>query len=513
MFINYPDWVKLNCITIDKLKELIMSIKDRYELYINGQWVKPQSGEYLDAINPANGEKISEFAAANNKDVDKAIEAARSCFEGEYGSWSKEERADLLSKIADRIEENIDYLAKIESMDNGKAIRETKLVDLPWVVEHFRYFSSLIRTDEGEISKLQGRFISIRKREPLGVVAQMIPWNFPLLMAAWKLAPAIAGGNTIVISPSSNTSIGLLEMIRLIDDLLPKGLINVVSGKGSITGEYLQHHLGLDKLAFTGSTSVGRHIGVSAAENLIPSTLELGGKSAHIIFDDCDQEKALEGAQVGILFNQGEVCSAGSRLFIQESIYDEFVEKLVKAFEKVKVGDPLDPTTQMGALRDEKRIPVIQSFVDEAVAAGGKILTGGKRLTENGLDKGAFYAPTILADVPEDNNAYREEIFGPVLVINKFKDEDDVIRMANDSHYGLGGGIYSNDMYRIMKVTNSLQTGRIWVNTYNQFPAGAPFGGYKDSGIGRETDKLALDAYSQVKNIIIDSSKDKLGFY
>ena len=461
-----------------------MEFKDRYELYINGEWVKPNSGEYLDIINPATGEKLSEFATANDKDVDKAIEAARACFEGEYGSYSKEERAKLLNKIADRIEENLDHLAKIESMDNGKAIRETSGVDLPWVVDHFRYFASVLRASEDEISKLDG-----------------------------KVAPAIAGGNTIVISPSSNTSLGLLEMIKLIEDLLPKGLINVVSGKGSKTGEYLQHHKGLDKLAFTGSTSVGRHIGISAAENLIPSTLELGGKSAHIIFDDCDVEKALEGAQVGILFNQGEVCSAGSRLFIQETIYDEFVEKLVKAFENVKVGDPLDPTTQMGALRDEKRIPVIQEFVDKAVAAGGKILTGGKRLTENGLDKGAFYAPTILADVPKDNDAYNEEIFGPVLVINKFKDEDDVIKMANNSHYGLGGGIYSNDMYRIMKVANGLETGRIWVNTYNQFPAGAPFGGYKDSGIGRETDKLALEAYTQVKNIIIDTSKDKLGFY
>lgn len=302
-------------------------------------------------------------------------------------------------------------------------------------------------------------------------------------------------------------------MIRKIEDLLPKGLINVVSGKGSVTGEYLQHHKGVDKLAFTGSTSVGRHIGISAAENLIPSTLELGGKSAHIIFDDADIEKALEGAQVGILFNQGEVCSAGSRLFIQEGIYDEFVEKLVKAFENVKVGNPLEEDTQMGALRDEKRIPVIEEFIKKATDAGAKVLAGGKRLTENGLDKGAFFAPTILADVPEDNDAYREEIFGPVVVIKKFKDEDDVIRMANDSHYGLGGGIYSNDLYRIMEVSNRLKTGRIWVNTYNQFPAGAPFGGYKDSGIGRETDKLALEAYTQVKNIIIDSSKEKLGFY
>ena len=330
-----------------------MKIQDRYDLYINGEWIKPASGEYLDAINPATGEKIAEFATANNEDVDRAIEAARACFDGEYGSFSKEERANLLFKIADRIEENLEDLATIETMDNGKAIRETRTVDLPWVVDHFRYFASLLRADEDEISKLDGRFVSIRKREPLGVVAQMIPWNFPLLMAAWKLAPAIAGGNTIVISPSSNTSIGLLEMIRRIEDLLPKGLINVVSGRGSVTGEYLQHHKGVDKLAFTGSTSVGRHIGISAAENLIPSTLELGGKSAHIIFDDADIEKALEGAQVGILFNQGEVCSAGSRLFIQEGIYDEFVEKLVEAFNKVKVGNPLEADTQMGALRDE----------------------------------------------------------------------------------------------------------------------------------------------------------------
>lgn len=490
-----------------------MKVQDRYDLYINGEWIKPASGEYLDAINPATGEKIAEFATANDEDVDRAVAAARACFEGEYGSFSKEERASLLFKIADRIEENLEDLATIETMDNGKAIRETKTVDLPWVVDHFRYFASLLRADEDEISKLDGRFVSIRKREPLGVVAQMIPWNFPLLMAAWKLAPAIAGGNTIVISPSSNTSIGLLEMIRRIEDLLPKGLINVVSGKGSVTGEYLQHHKGVDKLAFTGSTSVGRHIGISAAENLIPSTLELGGKSAHIIFDDADIEKALEGAQGGILFNQGEVCSAGSRLFIQEGIYDEFVEKLVKAFENVKVGNPLEEDTQMGALRDEKRIPVIEEFIKKATDAGAKVLAGGKRLTENGLDKGAFFAPTILADVPEDNDAYREEIFGPVVVIKKFKDEEDVIRMANDSHYGLGGGIYSNDLYRIMEVSNRLKTGRIWVNTYNQFPAGAPFGGYKDSGIGRETDKLALEAYTQVKNIIIDSSKEKLGFY
>ena len=341
----------------------------------------------------------------------------------------------------------------------------------------------------------------------------MIPWNFPLLMAAWKLAPALAGGNTIVLSPSSHTSLSILEFIRIIEDILPKGVMNLVTGKGSVTGEYLQHHKGFDKLAFTGSTAVGRHIGISAAENLIPATLELGGKSAHVIFDDCDMEKAIEGAQVGILFNQGEVCSAGSRLFIQETIYDEFVEKLVKAFENVKVGDPLDPQTQMGALRDKERFAVLESFIEKAKAAGGKVLTGGHPLTENGLDAGAFFAPTILANVPEDNDAVKEEIFGPVIVVDKFKDEDDVIKKANDSRYGLAGGIYSNDIYRIMKVANGVRTGRVWVNTYNQFPAGSSFGGYKESGIGRETDRLAYEAYTQVKNIMIDGSKEGIGLF
>ena len=427
--------------------------------------------------------------------------------------WPKEKRVELLLAIAEKIDENIEYLSRLESMDNGKPIRETMGADLPLVADHFKYFASVLRADEDEITKLDGRFISIRKREPWGVVGQMIPWNFPLLMAAWKLAPALAGGNTIVLSPSSHTSLSIIELIRIIEDILPKGVINLVTGKGSVTGEYIQHHKGFDKLAFTGSTSIGRHIGVSAAENIIPATLELGGKSAHIIFDDCDMEKAIEGAQLGILFNQGEVCSAGSRLFVQESIYDEFVEKLVEAFENVKVGDPLDPETQMGALRDKERFAVLEDFIEKAKKDGGKLLTGGHPLTENGLDKGAFFAPTILENVPEDNDAVREEIFGPVIVVDKFKDEDDVIKKANDSRYGLAGGIYSNNIYRIMKVANSLRTGRVWVNTYNQFPAGSSFGGYKESGIGRETDKLAYEAYTQVKNIMIDGSEDKIGMF
>lgn len=490
-----------------------MEFLKKYELFIDGEWVEPETGEYIDVINPATGEKLSEFAAAGEKDVDKAVDAARAAFEGEYGSWSKEQRVQLLLDIAKVVDDNLEHLAKVETMDNGKAIRETMGGDIPLVADHFKYFAALLRSDEDQISKLGGRLVSIRKREPFGVVGQLIPWNFPLLMAAWKLAPAIAGGNTVVLSPSSNTSLSILEFIRLTKDIIPKGVVNIVTGKGSITGEYLQHHKGLDKLAFTGSTSVGRKIATSAAENLIPVTLELGGKSAHVIFDDCDMEKAIEGAQLGILFNQGEVCSAGSRLYVQETIYDEFVEKLVKAFESVKVGDPLDPETQMGSLRDKKRFEVLEGFVEKAKQGGAKVLTGGKPITENGLDKGAFFAPTILADVPEDNEACTEEIFGPVVVVAKFKDEDDIIKKANNSRYALAGGIFSNDIYRIMKVANGMRTGRVWVNTYNQFPAGAPFGGYKESGIGRETDKLALDAYTQVKNIIIDSSTEKVGMF
>ena len=490
-----------------------MEFLKKYELFIDGEWVEPETGEYIDVINPATGEKLSEFAAAGEKDVDKAVDAARAAFEGEYGSWSKEQRVQLLLDIAKVVDDNLEYLAKVETMDNGKAIRETMGGDIPLVADHFKYFAALLRSDEDQISKLGGRLVSIRKREPFGVVGQLIPWNFPLLMAAWKLAPAIAGGNTVVLSPSSNTSLSILEFIRLTKEIIPKGVVNIVTGKGSITGEYLQHHKGLDKLAFTGSTSVGRNIAKSAAENLIPVTLELGGKSAHVIFDDCDMEKAIEGAQLGILFNQGEVCSAGSRLYVQETIYDEFVEKLVKAFESVKVGDPLDPETQMGSLRDKKRFEVLEGFVEKAKQGGAKVLTGGKPITENGLDKGAFFAPTILADVPEDNEACTEEIFGPVVVVAKFKDEDDIIKKANNSRYALAGGIFSNDIYRIMKVANGMRTGRVWVNTYNQFPAGAPFGGYKESGIGRETDKLALDAYTQVKNIIIDSSTEKVGMF
>lgn len=377
-------------------------------------------------------------------------------------------------------------------------------------MDHFRYFGSVIRSEEGTVKLLDGRHLSLIIKEPIGVVAQIIPWNFPFLMAAWKLAPALAAGDTIVLKPSSKTSLSVLELVKLIADELPQGVLNVITGKGSESGDYLQHHEGIDKVAFTGSTEVGREIGIAAAKNLIPSTLELGGKSANIIFEDADMDKALDGAMLGITFNQGQVCSAGSRLFLQESIYDEFLERLIKIFENLKIGDPLDESTEMGTQIDEAQIETIMKYVQSAKDEGLTIVTGGERVEKL---KGAFMQPTIIE--AEDNKATvcREEIFGPVLVVQKFKDVDEVIKLANDTNFGLTGGVFTKDINRALKVARSVRTGRMWVNTYNQLPAGAPFGGFKDSGIGRENHKMMLDAYTKTKNIFIDLDDELSGFY
>lgn len=368
----------------------------------------------------------------------------------------------------------------------------------------------MIRSEEGTVKLLDGRHLSLIIKEPIGVVAQIIPWNFPFLMAAWKLAPALAAGDTIVLKPSSKTSLSVLELVKLIADELPQGVLNVITGKGSESGDYLQHHEGIDKVAFTGSTEVGREIGIAAAKNLIPSTLELGGKSANIIFEDADMDKALDGAMLGITFNQGQVCSAGSRLFLQESIYDEFLERLIKIFENLKIGDPLDESTEMGTQIDEAQIETIMKYVQSAKDEGLTIVTGGERVEKL---KGAFMQPTIIE--AEDNKATvcREEIFGPVLVVQKFKDVDEVIKLANDTNFGLTGGVFTKDINRALKVARSVRTGRMWVNTYNQLPAGAPFGGFKDSGIGRENHKMMLDAYTKTKNIFIDLDDELSGFY
>lgn len=488
-----------------------LNIDSDYKLLINGEWTSGSGSEKITSYNPATGEVLATLVDATNDDVDQAVAAAQEAFKT-WGRTDVKERSALLLEIADRIEAKADFFAEIESSDNGKPIRETTGADIPLAIDHFRYFAGVIRSEEDTVKMLSDQTMSMILREPIGVVAQIVPWNFPFLMAAWKIAPALAAGNTIVFSPSSSTSLSVLELAKILNDVLPKGVFNLVTGRGSKSGDYLQHHKGINKIAFTGSTEVGRQIGISAAENLIPSTLELGGKSANIFFEDMDMDLALEGVSLGILFNQGQVCSAGSRIFVQESVYDEFVKRLVGEFEKVKVGNPLEADTQMGAQVNEHQIETIEKYIEIGKDEGATLLTGGSRYPEGELSKGAFFQPTLF-EATNDLRIAQEEIFGPVGVVIKFKDADEVIELANNNEYGLGGGVWTNNLNTAFKVARGVRTGRMWVNTYAGFEAGAPFGGYKNSGIGRETHKMILDAYTQAKNIYIDLSGQGRGMY
>ena len=486
-------------------------IDAKYDLLINGEWVPAEGGETFETFNPANGEKLADCANASPADIDRAVAAARAAFPA-WAAKSPQERAALLLKVADLIDENAARLAMVETLDNGKPIRETTLVDVPLSSDHFRYFAGCLRAEEGSAVMIDENTMSIVLHEPIGVVGQIIPWNFPLLMGAWKIAPALAAGNTLVIKSSSTTPLSLFELGKLLNQVLPAGVVNIVSGRGARTGQAMLDHPGFDKLAFTGSTEVGYSVAEAAAKRLIPSTLELGGKSANIIFDDAQLDKAIEGAQIGILFNQGQVCCAGSRIFVQEGIYDEFVAKLAEAFSKVKVGNPMSMDTQMGSQVNERQLEKILGWVEEAKKEGARVLTGGERAQVPGM-KGAFMRPTLLVDCENSMKVCQEEIFGPVACVVKFKTEEEVLAMANDSEYGLGGAVWTRDINRAFRVARGVRTGRMWVNTYNELPAHTPFGGYKKSGIGRETHKVILEHYSQMKNIYVSLSEKKRGFF
>ena len=487
-------------------------LQNRYQLFIGGQWRDASDGEFFTTKCPANGEKLAECAQATKEDVDDAVREAWKAFE----TWKKvptSERAAILNKIADIIDANTEHLAMVESLDNGKPIRETMAIDIPLSAKHFRYFAGCIMAEEGSANILDEQFLSLILREPIGVVGQIVPWNFPFLMAAWKLAPVLAAGCCTVFKPSSDTSLSVLEFARLVQDVIPKGVFNVITGSGSKSGQYMLDHKGFRKLAFTGSTEVGRQVALAAADRLIPATLELGGKSANIFFPDCNWEQAIDGLQLGILFNQGQVCCAGSRVFVHEDIYDKFLEDAVKAFNNVKVGVSWDPETQMGSQINERQPEKILSYVEIGKQEGARLICGGERITDGELAKGCFMRPTLLADVTNDMRVAQEEIFGPVACILKFRDEDEVIRMANDNAYGLGGAVWTRDLNRAIRVSRGIETGRMWVNTYNQIPEGSPFGGYKESGIGRETHKVILEHYTQMKNIMINLSEAPSGFY
>jgi acyl-CoA reductase-like NAD-dependent aldehyde dehydrogenase len=486
-------------------------VDESYKLFIDGKWVEG-GGKRFETHCPADGRLLATCEEADRGDIDKAVSAAWRAFET-WKDVSPQERQRMLLKIADLMEANAEKLAMVETLDNGKPIRETRAIDVPLSIDHFRYFAGVVRAEEGEATMIDKDTMSLIFREPIGVVGQIIPWNFPLTMAAWKLAPAIAAGDCVVIKPSSETPLSILELAKLLAEVLPPGVVNVVTGRGSTTGNYMLEHPGFRKLAFTGSTEVGYSIAEAAAKKIIPATLELGGKSANIFFPDCPWEKAIEGLQIGILFNQGQVCCAGSRVFVHEDIYDKFLKEAIAAFEKVKVGLPWEEDTQMGSQINEAQVEKILGYIELGKNEGAKVATGGYRLTERGLDKGCFIAPTIFTEVDNKMRIAQEEIFGPVVCFIKFKDEADVIKMANDSEYGLGGAVWTKDINRAFRVARAIETGRMWINNYNNLPAHAPFGGYKKSGIGRETHKMILEHYTQKKNIFISLSEKKVGLY
>lgn len=494
-----------------------ISYKAQYDNFIGGRWVPPVKGEYFDVISPITGKAYTKAARSSAEDVELALDAAHAAAD-KWGKTAPAERANILLKIADRMEANLQLIATAETVDNGKPIRETVNADIPLAIDHFRYFAGCLRAQEGSLSELDEHTVAYHFHEPLGVVGQIIPWNFPILMAAWKLAPAVAAGNCVVMKPAEFTPVSILIMMEIIADLIPPGVMNIVNGYGREVGAPLANSKRIAKIAFTGSTATGRVIAQAAASNLIPATLELGGKSPNIFFediaaaDDAFFDKAVEGL-VLFAFNQGEVCTCPSRALIQESVYEKFMERVLPRVAAIKQGNPLDPNTMIGAQASQDQINKILSYMDIGRQEGAEVLIGGERNQLTGdLAEGYYVKPTLFKG-HNKMRIFQEEIFGPVLSITTFKDEAEALKIANDTIFGLGSGVWTRDGSRAYRMGRGIKAGRVWTNCYHAYPAHAAFGGYKESGIGRETHKMMLDHYQQTKNLLVSYSPNKLGFF
>ena len=489
----------------------------RYENFIGGGWRAPSLGKYFDNVSPITGQPVCEVARSDASDIEAALDAANAA-KDVWGRTSASERALILNKIADRMEVNLAKLATAETWDNGKPIRETTAADIPLAIDHFRYFAGAIRAQEGSIAEIDHDTVAYHFHEPLGVVGQIIPWNFPILMAAWKLAPALAAGNCVVLKPAEQTPASILVWLELIADLLPKGVLNIVNGFGVEAGKPLASSSRIAKIAFTGETTTGRLIMQYAAQNLIPVTLELGGKSPNIFFSDvCAEDddffdKAIEGF-VMFALNQGEVCTCPSRALVQESVYDRFMERALKRVGAIVQGSPLDPSTMIGAQASSEQLEKILSYIDIGKKEGAEVLIGGERNVLGGELKGGYYVKPTVFKGHNKMRIFQEEIFGPVVSVTTFKTDEEALSIANDTLYGLGAGVWSRDANRCYRFGRAIQAGRVWTNCYHAYPAHAAFGGYKQSGVGRETHKMMLDHYQQTKNMLVSYSPKKLGFF
>mgnify|MGYP005810730039 CR=1 FL=1 len=490
--------------------------KPQYENYIGGRWVAPLDGNYFEDISPIDGKLVTRIPQSNAKDIDLAVKKAWEAFP-EWSRTSAAARSAILNKIADAVEANIQHLAVVETCDNGKGIRETLGADLPLVIDQFRYFAAAIRTEAGSVSDIDANLVSMEIHEPLGVVGQIIPWNFPLLMAAWKIAPALATGNCIVLKPAEQTPVSILVLMELIGDLLPPGVLNVVNGFGAEAGKPLASHPDIKKVAFTGETTTGRLILQYAAENIVPVSLELGGKSPNIFCasvmdkDDAFLDKAIEGL-VMFALNQGQVCTCPSRALVHESIYERFMERCLPRVAAIQMGDPYQLTTMMGAQASNDQYEKILSYIDIGKQEGAQLLCGGQPYRNAQYPGGYYIQPTVFKG-HNKMRIFQEEIFGPVLAVTTFKDDDEALAIANDTLYGLGSAVWSRDMHQVQTFVRGIQAGRVWVNCYHVYPAHASFGGYKKSGIGRENHAMMLDHYRNTKNVLISYAKDKLGFF